>query len=60
MNDLPEIAKFAKFILYANDANILVTSDTLEDAYEKLDALVSLNGLCLNLKKTNNMILHVK
>ena len=63
INDMPNISSIAKFILYADDANIIVTADTLENAYDKLETLtssliswVSLNGLCLNLKKTNYMI----
>ena len=63
INDIPNIAEIAKFILYADDANIIVTADTLENAYDKLEVLtkslvswVGLNGLCLNLKKTNYMI----
>ena len=30
INDIPEIAQFAKFILYADDANIILTADTIE------------------------------
>ena len=30
INDIPETASFAKFILYADDANIILTGDTIE------------------------------
>ena len=30
INDIPETAYFAKFILYADDANIILTTDTIE------------------------------
>ena len=36
---MPNIAEFANFILYADDANIIVTADTLEHAYEKMEVL---------------------
>ena len=29
VNDIPETAIFVKFILYANDANIILTDDTI-------------------------------
>ena len=63
INDLPEISKFAKFILYADDANIIVTGFTIEEVYQKINDLtenllkwVNTNGLSLNLKKTKYMI----
>ena len=63
INDIPEIAKYAKFILYADDANIIITAETIEDIQKQLTELVdflvkwvSSNGLALNLKKTNYMI----
>ena len=53
----------AKFILYADDANIIITADSIEDAYSELLKLITnltrwvhLNGLALNLKKTKYMI----
>ena len=63
INDIPEISAVAKFILYADDANIIITADCIEDAYSELLKLVTnltrwvhLNGLALNLKKTKYMI----
>ena len=63
INDIPEIAKFAKFILYADDANIILTGQNMNEIHEQLSELttvllkwVNCNGLKLNLKKTNYMI----
>lgn len=49
--------------MYADDANIILTGNSLEEVYQKLDYLaqdlvkwVDNNGLALNLKKTNYMI----
>ena len=63
INDIPEIAQFAKFILYADDANIILTADTIEQINDQLGILsenlmrwVNSNGLVLNLKKTKYMI----
>ena len=63
INDIPEIAKYAKFILYADDANIIITASTIEEVQEQLLKLinclsnwVNCNGLALNLKKTKYMI----
>jgi hypothetical protein len=63
INDIPEIARFAKFILYADDANIILTADTIEEIQNQLTELIEVlikwvfsNGLALNLKKTNYMI----
>ena len=63
INDIPETANFAKFILYADDANIIITADTIEGIVSQLDKLISSllewvksNGLALNLKKTKYMI----
>ena len=63
INDLPVISKLAKFILYADDANIILTGDTLNDIEEQLFSLISAlvdwvdsNGLLLNLKKTVYML----
>ena len=60
INDLPAIAQYAKFILYADDANIIITANTIEQIYEKVQQLstnlikwVNCNGLALNLKKRN-------
>jgi exonuclease III len=63
INDIPEISKLAKFILYADDANIIVTGNTITEVNEKILALantllewVDSNGLALNLKKTHYVI----
>jgi len=63
INDLPGINQLAKFILYADDANIIITGATtyeIEEQLEKLTGLlinwVNANGLLLNLKKTNFML----
>ena len=63
INDIPEIAQYAKFILYADDANIILTAATIEEINTKLKTLtrvlqewVNSNGLALNLKKTKYMI----
>ena len=63
INDIPEINKLAKFILYADDANIIVTGTNISEVEEKLCQLsdhlvrwVNSNGLVLNLKKTHYMI----
>ena len=63
INDIPEICKFARFILYADDANIIVSANNMQELEKKFNILsksletwVSTNGLCLNLKKTNYMI----
>ena len=60
INDIPEIAQYAKFILYADDANIILTADSIEQINVQLKQLsndlvkwVNANGLALNLKKQN-------
>ena len=63
INDIPEIFKFAKFILYADDANIIVTGKDMTEISSQVEELcrvllkwVDSNGLALNLKKTTYMI----
>ena len=63
INDLPGISSLAKFILYADDANIIITGSCHEEVYIKARELsnklvdwVNSNGLSLNLKKTIYMI----
>ena len=63
INDLPGISNLAKFILYADDANIIITGSTIQEVIEiveqltkKLVSWVYSNGLALNLKKTCYMI----
>ena len=58
INDIPEISFIAKFILYADDANIIVTADTIEKVYNlilnlitNLIKLAHCHGLALNLLK---------
>ena len=57
VNDIPEIARYAKFILYADDANIILTADSIDQINSQLIRLsknlvewVNANGLALNLK----------
>ncbi len=63
INDLPGINKLAKFILYADDANIIITGESILEIEDKLEELtraltlwVNSNGLLLNLKKTHYML----
>ena len=63
INDLPSISNIAKFILYADDANIIVTGSNIHEVLTKITGLsldlvkwVDCNGLALNLKKTKFMI----
>ena len=63
INDIPETASFNKFILYADDADIILTADTIEAINIQLNDLVNSllewvhpNGLALNLKNSKYMI----
>ena len=63
INDLPQISKLAKFIMYADDANIIITGKSIDEINEHFNQLsaallswVDTNGLKLNLKKTNFMV----
>ena len=63
INDIPDLADFATFILYADDANIILTANTIEEISNQLKMFifnlqqwVNSNGLALNLKKTKYMI----
>ena len=63
INDIPHVSNLAKFILYADDANIIITGNNiaevdmqLRELCESLLRWVHSNGLYLNLKKTNYMI----
>ncbi|KAL5249657.1 hypothetical protein ACHWQZ_G018500 [Mnemiopsis leidyi] len=63
INDLPGISSLAKFILYADDANIIVSGSSLDEVSRKANELigslvdwVGVNGLSLNVKKTCYMI----
>ena len=63
INDLPNISKLARFILYADDANIIITGYSVHEIHQKISQLtcdiekwVDNNGLALNVKKTKYMI----
>ena len=63
INDLPNISEIAKFIMYADDANIIITATNITEINQKLKELCSKllewvddNGLKLNLKKTKYII----
>ena len=63
INDLPHISNLANFILYADDANIIITGNTEGEVQVKLLEIASLlikwvdsNGLALNLKKTHYIV----
>ena len=65
INDIAETAIFAKFILYADDANIILTADPIDAIscqlailIENLLKWVKSNGLALNLKKTKYRIFY--
>ena len=58
INDIPKIYDIAKFILYADDANIIITGSNFAEINEQLNVLcgklvewVATNGLALNIKK---------
>ena len=60
---MPMISQLAEFILYADDANIIVTGKDLREAEEKISNLIPVllnwiarNGLKLNIKKTKYLI----
>ena len=63
INDMPKICNLAKFILYADDANIILRGNSMYEIEQQLSELipaltnwVTSNGLKLNLKKTNYML----
>jgi len=63
INNLPDISKEIHFIMYADDANIIVTGVDIEDVKIKINVLldklldwVNCNSLKLNVKKTHYMI----
>ena len=63
INDFPFISSALRFILYADDANIIITGYTYTEIQTKLDIFltellswVNNNGLKLNIKKTKYMI----
>ena len=64
INDLPSICPDANFILYADDANIIITGTDLidikvkiNDLVAKLQEWVNLNSLKLNVKKTHYIMI---
>ena len=63
INDIPNIHKLAKFILYADDANIIITGANIHEIEKQFNELstalcdwVNANGLALNVRKTKYMI----
>ena len=63
INDLQNIFNRAQFILYADDANIIINSENIADIVQQLNALCNIlpnwlirNGLAMNLKKTKYML----
>ena len=63
INDMPQISNLAQFILYADDANIIVTGKSLREIEQTISNLIPLlldwiscNGLKLNIKKTKYII----
>lgn len=67
INDIPNVSKIAKFVMYADDANVLLTGKTVVDIERKFNELskhletwVNSNGLAFNLKKTHYMIFSKK
>ena len=63
INDLPNIFNRAKFILYADDANIIINGANISDIVQQLNELCNIlpswvisNGLALNFKKTKYML----
>lgn len=63
INDIPNVSKLVKFILYADDANIIITGDSISEISEiygelsrALSTWVGTNELVLNIKKTNYML----
>ena len=63
INDLPHTSELAKFILYADDANIIITADNELELQNKFNTLttaiekwVNTNGLLLNVTRTKYMI----
>ena len=63
INDIPSICLLSKFILYADDANIIISAPTIEEVHIRTQKLidnlikwVDSNGLALNIEKTKFMI----
>ena len=63
INDIPNVSEYAKFVMYADDANLLLTGKNVEEIESKfihlsknLESWVNCNRLAFNLKKTHYMI----
>ena len=63
INDIPQISEIAHFILYADDANIIITGKSLLEIEEKIRffipsllSWIGSNGLKLNIKKTKYLV----
>ena len=64
INDLPNIFPGVQFILYADDANIIITGKTIKELENKINTLipkltswVGVNSLKLNTTKTKYMVI---
>ena len=63
INDIPNVSQIAKFILYADDANVINTGNNITEVDAQLRDLckiilkwVDSRDYCLKLKKTKYMI----
>ena len=63
INDMPKISSLARFIFFADDANIIISADTYEELNITVNAILNIvqtwvgtNGLKLNSGKTKYMI----
>ena len=63
INDMPEVSFLADYIFYADDANIIITADNVNEVKIKVNTVlqkignwVVKNGLKLNIKKTKYMV----
>ena len=66
-HDLPGFGKLAKFIPYADDANLIISGNNVCDIENQVNLLTELfiqwvnaNGLLINLKKTNYTLFFCK
>ena len=63
INDLPNVSKFAKYILFADDANLIITANTYTELNHMVNTVLNMvqnwvsdNGLKLNISKTKYII----
>ena len=63
INDLPQISKLAKYVFFADDANLIISADTYSELEVIVNDILNLvqtwatnNGLKLNTDKTKYMI----